>query len=206
MDATLSPSPAGCRRRHTSRGVALLAVLTMGLLALLGSVLTAAPGAHADEVDADEAPVLEYYGTESCPYCQAMQPFLDEIDGQYPGLEVARYDVADPANASRWEQEMAARGQQAQGVPTAILGDEVWVGFSDEIAADIETAVADTPGVDTPVADGSGDDSSGDGAAAAPAQTGGGGPSVLAMAIGAAVVALIAVALFAPRRSSSDTD
>lgn len=184
-------------RSHGSAAGVLLVVLSTSLLALSGTALVPAPAARAE---AEEPPVLEYYGTESCPYCQAMQPFLDEIDEDHPGLVVARYDVSDPENAARWEEQMAARGEQAQGVPTAILGDEVWVGFNDQIAADIETTVAATPGVDTPVADASEPQQD-----AAPAQDGDSGPSVMAVAIGAAVVLLVAVALFAPRRSSGST-
>ena len=191
MHETPSPTRAVRRRHSPTLGVALLVVLTASLLALLGLGLTSAPAAHADD-----APVLEYYGTDTCPFCREMQPFLDRLEDDYPGLVVARYDVSNTANAERWEQEMAARGEQAQGVPTAILGDEVWVGFNDQIAAEITRTVSDTPGVDTPREDD---------AAAAPAdEDGSGGPSPFAIAIGAAVVLAVAVALFAPRRARGD--
>ncbi len=168
-------------------------VVACALLLLLTTMAAGAtPASAQDAVDADAGPVLEYYGTDTCPFCREMQPFLDDLEVDYPGLRVARYDVSDADNAQRWEQEMAARGEQAQGVPTALLGDEVWVGFNEQIAADIEASVADTPGVDTPRED----------AAAAPDDTGGSGPSPIAIAIGAAVVLLVAVALFAPRRAT----
>ena len=175
--------------------LALLAVAAppLGVTAAAAQEAEQTEGAD-DPADADEAPVLEYYGTDTCPFCREMQPFLDRMEDDYPGLVVARYDVADSANAQRWEQAMDARGEPAQGVPTAILGDEVWVGFNEQIGADIEAAVADTPGVDPPR----------EGAVADTAEEGSGGPSVMAISIGAAVVLAVAVALFAPRRTSGN--
>ena len=196
MQAVSTPRPPSIAGHHTLvlRAVTIALVLLVLVITPLGiTTATAQQEQDADApADTAEAPVLEYYGTDTCPFCREMQPFLDALEDEYPGLVVARYDVSNAANAERWEQEMTARGERAQGVPTAILGDEVWVGFNDQIATDIETTVADTPGVDTPRED----------VAAAPTGAEDGGPSVMAMAIGAAVVLLVAVALFAPRRSS----
>ena len=209
MQAASSPQPSPRRGsqivmvRVSFRVLFPVVAVALALLAVaappLGLTAAAAQEAEgtdsADEpADANEAPVLEYYGTDTCPFCREMQPFLDRIEDDYPGLVVARYDVADTANAERWEREMSARGEPAQGVPTAILGDEVWVGFNEQIGEDIEAAVADTPGVDTPR----------EGAVADTPDEGSGGPSVLAMSIGAAVVLAVAVALFAPRRTSGN--
>jgi len=192
-------------RSTTGWAVRLLGAVVLALAVTLlttsapGIAPSAAPAAAQEDIEedaGDAGPVLEYYGTDACPFCREMQPFLDSLEERFPGLEVARFDVEDRANAARWEEQMAARGEQAQGVPTAILGDEVWVGFNDQIAADITRAVADTPGVDTPRED--------DAAVAPAEEDGSGGPSPVAIAIGAAVVLAVAVALFAPRRARGD--
>ncbi len=198
METLRTSRPAGISGRFPRAVRSVVLVCAVLLLTTSTHALSAA-AAQEEPDDTDAAgPVLEYYGTDACPFCREMQPFLDELEERHPGLEVARYDVEDSANAARWEQEMAARGEQAQGVPTAILGDEVWVGFNDQIADDIAATVAGTPGVDEP---------RDDGAAAAPADDGGdGGPSAVAIALGAAVVLAIAVALFAPRRARADQD
>jgi thiol-disulfide isomerase/thioredoxin len=169
--------------RRCRRAVALLTALAATVL------LLAAPAA------ADDPPTLLYFGTENCPFCRAMQPFLDQLEADYPGLVVARYDVSDQGHAAIWEREMAARGEQAQGVPTAILADRVWVGFTEAIGQDIEAAVARTPGVDDPSS------------AAADVPDAASGPPLPAIVIGVVVVLAVAVALFAPRRgSTNETD
>jgi len=142
-------------------------------------------------VAADEPPTLLYFGTETCPFCQAMEPFLDELEAEYPGLVVARYDVSDQGHAATWEQEMEARGERAQGVPTAILDDQVWVGFNDAIGRDIEAAVAGTPGVEEPS----------NVAAEVPEATS--RPPLAAIVLGVVVVLAVAAALFAPRRAGT---
>jgi thiol-disulfide isomerase/thioredoxin len=114
------------------RGVVglLLAVLTAGLLAL--------PARAAEPV------TLLFFGTETCPYCQQMELYLDDLEGRYgDAVQVERYEVAnDPAARDRWVQEMAARGQEASGVPTTMLGETVWVGFSEQVAVEVDAAVA----------------------------------------------------------------
>lgn len=175
MDQPVPPA----RRRPRLVSVAL----AVWLLALL-----AAPAG------ADDPPTLRYFGTETCPYCRSMQPFLDDLEAEYPGLVVARYDVSDRGHAARWEQEMAARGEQAQGVPTAILGERVWVGFSEEIGAEIATAVAATPGVDAPSE------------ATAEVPEASSGPPLAAIVLGAVVVVAVAAAMFAPRRAAAGDD
>jgi thiol-disulfide isomerase/thioredoxin len=114
-----------------TRGAAglLLAVLALGLLVL--------PARAAEPV------TLEFYGTETCPYCLQMGLFLDDLEARYgDAVRVERYEVAnDLAARDRWVQEMAARGQEASGVPTTMLGETVWVGFNEQIGAEVESAV-----------------------------------------------------------------
>ncbi len=159
----------------------------VSLVALTAAVLLLVVPAAADE-----PPTLLYFGTDTCPFCRAMQPFLDELETDYPGLVVARYDVSDQGHAAVWEQEMEARGERAQGVPTAIFEDRVWVGFNEAIGQEIEAAVAQTPGVEEPT----------NAAADVPDATA--GPSLPAIVIGVVVVLGVAVALFAPRRGRAD--
>ncbi len=160
----------------------LAAVVTM----LASVLLLTLPAA------ADDPPTLMYFGTETCPFCRAMQPFLDELEAEYPGLVVARYDVSDQGHAEIWEREMEARGERAQGVPTAILDDQVWVGFNEAIGQEIEAAVAETPGVDEPSN------------AAAEVPDAASGPPLTAIVLGIVVVLAVAAAMFAPRRTGSD--
>lgn len=156
------------------------------IVALLASVLLLAMPAAADD-----SPTLLYFGTETCPFCRTMQPFLDELEAEYPGLVVARYDVSDQGHAAIWEREMEARGERAQGVPTAILDDQVWVGFNEAIGQEIEAAVAETPGVDEPSN------------AAAEVPDASPGPPLAAIVLGVVVVLAVAAAMFVPRRTGT---
>jgi thiol-disulfide isomerase/thioredoxin len=119
-------------RATGARGVVglLLTVLAAGLLAL--------PARAAEPV------TLLFFGTETCPYCQQMELFLDDLEGRYgDAVRVERYEVAnDLAARDRWVQEMAARGQEASGVPTTMLGETLWVGFSEQVAVEVDAAVA----------------------------------------------------------------
>ncbi|TVR23895.1 MAG: hypothetical protein EA387_06400 [Nitriliruptor sp.] len=172
------PTPLRPRGRRLARVVALLAAV----------MLVAVPAA------ADEPPTLKYFGTDACPFCREMQPFLDDLEEEYPGLVVARYDVSGQEHAAIWEREMEARGEPAQGVPTAILDDQVWVGFNEAIGQEIEAAVAETEGVDEPA------DAVADVPDASP------GPPLTAIVLGVVVVLAVAAAMFAPRRTGPRGD
>jgi glutaredoxin len=118
-----------------TRGI--VGLLLALLLALLTGVLPLVPARAAEPV------TVEFYGTETCPYCLRMGVFLDELEARYgDAVQIDRYEVAnDPAARDRWVTEMAARGQEASGVPTTMLGEIVWVGFDEQVAAEVEAAV-----------------------------------------------------------------
>lgn len=86
---------------------------------------------------------LLYFGTETCPFCQQMEVYLEDLEERYdPPLQVVKHEVGqDAAARERWEREVIARGQQPSGVPTSIIGDRVWVGFSPDIGRDITRVV-----------------------------------------------------------------
>ena len=118
----------------------MVALARAGLLVwlFLVAVAAVAPPAAADE----DGVTLLYFGTETCPFCERMEDFLDELETAHgDALTVERFEVAEPGARQRWQDEMAARGQQASGVPTVILGDRVWVGYDGAITASIERTV-----------------------------------------------------------------
>ena len=112
-----------------------LFVAAAGVLALLA---VAFPARGEDPV------TLLYFGADGCPYCAQMEVLLDELEQRFgDDLGIERHEVSgDPAARDRWVEEMAARGHEAAGVPTTILGDMVWVGFDGNIAARLEAATA----------------------------------------------------------------
>ncbi len=84
-----------------------------------------------------------YFGSITCPFCQQMEIYLREIEERYsPPLDVVKHEVSRDADArERWEREVLARGQTPSGVPTTIIGDRIYVGFSPEISRDITRVV-----------------------------------------------------------------
>jgi cytochrome c biogenesis protein CcdA len=108
-----------------------------------------------------------YFGSITCPFCQEMEVYLREVEERYsPPLDLVKHEVSrDPEARERWEQEVLARGQTPSGVPTTIIGDRIYVGFSPEIGRDITRVVdaltavvtaTDASGPDPSTAPGSG--------------------------------------------------
>jgi cytochrome c biogenesis protein CcdA len=99
-------------------------------------------GSHVGESVQEEEPVLWYFWREACPFCEQAEPWLDEVAVTYPDLEIRKVNVVrDFAGRTLFERLMAARGQAARAVPTFILDEEVWVGFSRPLAEEMEAAI-----------------------------------------------------------------
>ncbi len=156
------------RSRAGHRPLAVAAVLLLALPWLLGTLgvdhtlrgldaaggvaaapVSAAPAAAtptaSSPIAADDDPVeLLYFGADGCPYCAQMETYLDDLEAEAgPALRVERFEVSgDPAARQRWEAELRERGRTAEGVPTTVLDEQVWVGFSDQVADEVTAAVA----------------------------------------------------------------
>src|SRR6056297_2775404 len=145
-------------------------VLSMLVLPVLGS----GPASAAEDAEVTGPPAvpedlaaaltddggveLLFFGSATCPYCQQMEGYLDELEATFsPPLAVSRYEVSgDPAARQRWETELLARGYTPSGVPTTILGDRVWIGFDEDVAGDITRAVATLVAAALDASDGAG--------------------------------------------------
>lgn len=92
----------------------------------------------------EEPVTLLYFGADGCPFCEQMERYLDDLEADFgDDLEVIRYEVSGDQEAQdRWVRELAERGREASGVPTTILGDQVWVGFNRDIGERITQAVS----------------------------------------------------------------
>ncbi|MGM1053393.1 MAG: thioredoxin [Pseudomonadota bacterium] len=125
-----------------------LASLLAGMLAL-ALLLAVAPRAQAEPTTPYPAPpsaqpiaeaeALWYFWRDHCPFCREAAVWLDRLEEQQPDLEVRRVEVVqDPAGRALFIAMMAERGETPRAVPTFILGDSVWVGFSHAIAETLE--------------------------------------------------------------------
>ena len=115
-------------------------------LALILMLITAAGiygGAAAQSTSDDPPVVITFFWREGCSHCAAEKPFLQELMAQYPQIDLRAYEVYDSqANLDYLLGLGGAMGFETSGVPVTVIGGQSWVGFSDEIGAELSAAVA----------------------------------------------------------------
>lgn len=117
----------------------------LALLIVLGSVIMGQPDASAAEEPGSEPLTIILFWSEGCPHCHAEWRFLDQLKDEIPDLEIIDYELSQsPGNVEQFIETMAARGMEANAVPTTIIGELVWVGFSDAVASQIRSTVLPT--------------------------------------------------------------
>jgi thiol-disulfide isomerase/thioredoxin len=91
--------------------------------------------------DAPVDPLVVFWG-ETCPHCHAEWDMLAGLAGDYPELQIVGYEVwNNAANEELFVATMASLGEEPQGVPTTVFGDQVWVGYNESIGFAIRQAV-----------------------------------------------------------------
>jgi glutaredoxin/uncharacterized membrane protein HdeD (DUF308 family) len=128
-------------QHDTNQRILLRLVVALCSLALILIVPTS-PVVGQD--DGSGKSVLYLFWGDGCPHCAAEKEFLVELTVRYPALEVRAYEVwSSPANQSLLARMAQKYGFEPQAVPTTFLGGDYWVGYSDQIGAQIEGAVAE---------------------------------------------------------------
>jgi len=117
-----------------------LILLMMMLIVLLGST-----GQHpvlAQDTKNSEIEII-YFWSESCAHCAQATPFLEDLIDQYPEIRLSKYEVHDEANQQLFLKaaEDFEIDTNRLGVPFIIIGDQYWVGYSEEIGKVIEEYV-----------------------------------------------------------------
>jgi hypothetical protein len=145
------PAP---RRATLARGLLLaLAVLAWSILgatspasAEVASSATTSTAVASTAVAASvdpEADLVLFWG-DGCPHCEAERGWLEDAQGDYPDLTVAQYEVwYDAANRDLFVAEGERLGFEASGVPTTVVGERVWIGWSDPIRQEVIAAIDD---------------------------------------------------------------
>ncbi len=143
--------------------VASLTAALLVLLTSLAGLLASGPAAAAEAITEDGTVEVLYFGADGCPYCARMQGYLDGVEERLgDAVLIRRHEVSqDPDARAAWERELATRGMTPSGVPTTIIGDEVWVGFDERVAEEVTAELArlialaeDTAGMDPDGVDG----------------------------------------------------
>jgi thiol-disulfide isomerase/thioredoxin len=118
-------------------------------------------GSQTVQAQASQDPLIIYFfWGNGCPHCAQAEPFLADLEQRYPEVEVKAYEVwYDEGNQKIWADMMATFGKVPEAVPTIIIGDRIWKGYSTdlgtgkEIEAYVKTCLAEgcgTEGAATP--------------------------------------------------------
>lgn len=88
-------------------------------------------------------PVVYLFKGDGCPKCEEEEKFLKALTRRIPKIEIRVYEVWRHAgNAAMMQTLLKSRGVEAKGIPTTIVGNRIFYGFSVQIAEEIEMAVA----------------------------------------------------------------
>lgn len=107
------------------------------LLVFILTILVVPFNVFADE-DVEEVNVYIFKG-DGCGYCQAALEWFDEIDEKYgERFELHEYETwYDEDNAKLMEAVADVRGEDVQGVPYIIVGNQSWNGFDESYKTEI---------------------------------------------------------------------
>jgi cytochrome c biogenesis protein CcdA/glutaredoxin len=115
-------------------------LVTLGILANLWMVqsVQAKPDHQATS---DSVDVYMFWG-DGCPHCAKAKPYLEGLSQSNPRIVLHFFEVwNDQANRDYFIAFSKAFNFEPTGVPTLFIGDEYWVGFNDQIQADITSAI-----------------------------------------------------------------
>lgn len=119
-----------------TRAVRLLGLVLVTAVLLLIPAL-APPSQAATLAPSDEIELLLFWG-DGCPYCEAEREWLAQAAEDYPRLVVRDYEVwYDEANQALLVEVADDLGFEVQGVPVTVIGERVWIGWSDPIRTEV---------------------------------------------------------------------
>lgn len=88
-----------------------------------------------------DVPVYFFWG-DGCPHCAEEEPFLEKLERSNPRITLYSFETwYAPENSALFKKMATVLGFEPQYVPTTFVGDRYWVGYSDEIGAEIEAQV-----------------------------------------------------------------
>ena len=89
---------------------------------------------------ADNEINIYFFHLESCGHCQDMEVYLEELETEYPNINVLYYEVSDDDNHALYRQVVDIFDQEAY-VPTLVIGGINFVGYNEQIELDIEKMI-----------------------------------------------------------------
>ena len=97
---------------------------------------------QAQSVLSNQVVIYIFWG-EGCPYCRAELAFLTELKETYPQIIIREYEVYHNESHRLYLTQMLAEyNLEPSGVPTTFINNRYWIGFSENVASQIEQTVA----------------------------------------------------------------
>lgn len=140
-------------RRLLVLGAAVLGGLLLVSAPAQATSWTAAPATVAGTAATDvpdpteasslpEADLVLFWG-DGCPNCAEEKEWLERVAGQYPDLEIVQLEVwNDAENRDLFARVGEEMDFEAGSVPTTIVGERIWIGWTDPISQDLAAALA----------------------------------------------------------------
>lgn len=93
-------------------------------------------------VKAENKVTLYLFHGDGCPHCASEIEFLDSIKNKYKNLEIVKYEVwYNEENSEFLKNVKSSFGVDNSYVPTTIIGDTLFTGYSDSTGSKIERAI-----------------------------------------------------------------
>ena len=93
-------------------------------------------------VNASEKITLYLFHGSTCPHCKEAREYLNEIQNQYPEMEVVGYEVfEDEKNNQLLTEVRKILGSDSRGVPFFVIGERYLTGFGDYRKQDLIDAL-----------------------------------------------------------------
>lgn len=90
----------------------------------------------------DNKVTLYLFHGDGCPHCASEIEYLNDIENKYENLEIVKYEVWYNEENSNFLQEVYnAYSITSRGVPTTVIGNTIFMGYSDSTGSKIERAI-----------------------------------------------------------------
>jgi thiol-disulfide isomerase/thioredoxin len=126
-------------RKMKTKNTFLLVIL---LLFILPGVFMVTAAAQTSSPEATEKVTLYFFWGDGCPHCAKEEIYLDKLRKKYPRLEVKSYEVwHNRVNALFFSHMAESAGIPSTGVPVTFIHTDVFAGFDERKAREIEDRV-----------------------------------------------------------------
>ena len=98
-------------------------------------------GVSINVQEAEPVNIYFFWG-EGCPYCETAKPYLAEMADDNPRVKVHDFEIYnDAVNRDLFFAFAEAYGIEPRAVPTFFIGERQWVGFNNNILAEMQQTV-----------------------------------------------------------------